>query len=184
MNNWLAYCILLLAFQACEIKSHESAHVQGTAHGSGRDSMIKASIEKSKAYTLAIIDLMPDSLMGYRPTEEVMSFSQHFRHSAFFTCSQLANRAGFENPYEEYRPKVDLDREGLLKEVNRMYAYMEMVLDSMADEQLEMEVEFGKDGIPAWKLFDIVENHIIHHRGACIVYLRMNGITPIGYFGY
>ncbi|RZM10040.1 MAG: DinB family protein, partial [Pedobacter sp.] len=29
-----------------------------------------------------------------------------------------------------------------------------------------------------------MDNHIIHHRGQCMVYLRMNGITPEGYLGW
>jgi uncharacterized damage-inducible protein DinB len=29
-----------------------------------------------------------------------------------------------------------------------------------------------------------MENHIIHHRGQAIVYLRLNGVKPKGYFGW
>jgi uncharacterized damage-inducible protein DinB len=58
------------------------------------------------------------------------------------------------------------------------------VLESLYSEELEKEIEFGEEKIPTWRLFNIVENHIIHHRGACVVYLRMNNIAPKGYFGW
>lgn len=175
---------MLLGIWACTSSGDQEVQNTNREEGRPRMDMLRESIHKSKQYTLAIIEQMPDSLMGYRPIPEVMSFSQHLRHNAFYTCSQLANRLGFESPYKDYRPAVDLDREGLLIEVNRMYNYMSATLDSLDSAALEKEIEFGEEKIPAWKLFDIVENHIIHHRGACVVYLRMNGIKPKGYFGW
>lgn len=174
-----SFCLL-----ACTTESKEISYELEEGKLSRQKEMISESIQKSKTYTLAILEQMPDSLMGYRPTEEVMSFSQHFRHNAFFTCNQLANRLGFESPYKDYRPAVDLNKENLLVEVNRMYDFMAFVLSDLDEDRLMQEIEFGEDMVPVWKLFDIMENHIIHHRGACIVYLRMNGIVPKGYFGY
>jgi uncharacterized damage-inducible protein DinB len=54
----------------------------------------------------------------------------------------------------------------------------------MDQVRLLEEIEFGKEKIPAWRMFTIVENHLIHHRGQTIVYLRLNNIVPKGYFGW
>jgi uncharacterized damage-inducible protein DinB len=38
-------------------------------------------------------------------------------------------------------------------------------------------------GMPNGRLRYALENHIIHHRGQCVVYLQLWGITPVGYLG-
>ncbi|EIM74089.1 hypothetical protein A3SI_16602 [Nitritalea halalkaliphila LW7] len=145
---------------------------------------ILASLEKSKAYTYAILDQMPDSLYDYKPTPELMTFSEHYVHNALFTCNQLANRLQLENPYKDFKRERDFTKEETIQEVDRMYAFMTKTLEAMTTEDLEKEIEFGKENIPAWRLFHIVENHNNHHRGYSLVYLRMNGIVPKGYFGW
>jgi uncharacterized damage-inducible protein DinB len=61
---------------------------------------------------------------------------------------------------------------------------MEAVLAEMDQKKLYAEIEFGKELIPAFRMFTIVENHLIHHRGQTIVYLRLNGEVPKGCFGW
>ncbi len=184
MNKIILGFLFHLVLLACtERRGERDDEVVGTTT-KVRAEMIGESIQKSKAYTLAILDQMPDSLYGYRPTEEVMTFSRHFIHNSHFTCSQLAERLDRVSPFQESLLAVDLNKEETLTEVHGMYDFMEEVLESLSDEELQKEVEFDGDLMPAWKMFDIVENHIIHHRGSCIIYMRMNGIVPQSYLGW
>ncbi|MFA9454721.1 MAG: DinB family protein [Candidatus Aminicenantaceae bacterium] len=45
----------------------------------------------------------------------------------------------------------------------------------------------GKNKLAAWKLVLFCVDHITHHRGQTVVYLRLNGIKPpqyrSGFFG-
>lgn len=145
-----------------------------------------AGIKQSREYTLAIAEQMPDSLYGFQPTPDVMTFAEHHRHNATFTVNQLANRLNpnTPNPYLETKPKDTLGKSETITEINKMYDFMEAVLSEMDQVRLLEEIEFGKEKIPAWRMFTIVENHLIHHRGQTIVYLRLNNIAPKGYFGW
>jgi uncharacterized damage-inducible protein DinB len=145
-----------------------------------------AGIKQSRDYTLAIAEQMPDSLYGFQPTPDVMTFAEHHRHNAIFTVNQLANRLNPKtpNPYKDNKPKDTLGKAETVAEINRMYDFMEAVLSEMDQVRLLEEIEFGKEKIPAWRMFTIVENHLIHHRGQTIVYLRLNNIVPKGYFGW
>lgn len=149
-------------------------------------SEIAQSIKQSREYTLAIAEQMPDSLYGYQPTPDVMTFAEHNRHNAIFTVNQLANRLNPKtpNPYDASKPKEVLGKNETIAEINRMYDYMEAVLAEMDQRRLLAEIEFGKEKIPAFRMFTIVENHLIHHRGQTLVYLRLNNIVPKGYFGW
>ncbi len=39
--------------------------------------------KKSKEYTMAVLDAMPEDRLEYRPSEEQLSFAQHFMHLGF-----------------------------------------------------------------------------------------------------
>jgi uncharacterized damage-inducible protein DinB len=54
----------------------------------------------------------------------------------------------------------------------------------ISTEQLCAECDFAGDTIPVWRLFYAMENHIIHHRGQCVVYLRLKGVVPKGFYGW
>jgi uncharacterized damage-inducible protein DinB len=169
---------------ACFMASCTSTVVEEITPAFDHASAILQSLEKSKAYTYAILDQMPDSLYSYKPTPELMTFSEHYVHNAIFTCNQLANRLNLENPYKDFKRDRDFNKIETIAEVDRMYAFMTQTLESMTSIDLEKEIEFGKETIPVWRLFNIVENHNNHHRGYSLVYLRMNGIVPKGYFGW
>ncbi|WP_114750708.1 DinB family protein [Pleomorphovibrio marinus] len=77
-----------------------------------------------------------------------------------------------------------MDKEGTIHEVHRMYDFLEEVLESKSNEEMEETIDFGGEEMPVWRLFDIVENHSIHHRGYSLVYMRMNGVAPKGYLGW
>ena len=65
-----------------------------------------------------------------------------------------------------------------------MYTYVRQSIEELTSEQLLAKCEFAGDAIPVWRLFYAMENHIIHHRGQCVVYLRLNGAIPKGYYGW
>ena len=57
----------------------------------------------------------------------------------------------------------------------------------MDDAAAEAEVSMGKRKLSAWKVILFCADHISHHRGQAVVYLRLNGIKPpqyrSGFFG-
>ena len=79
---------------------------------------------------------------------------------------------------------MDLNKAEAIGELNKMYAYVRKVIETTPDEQLLGKVDFAKDQIFGWQLIYAMENHIIHHRGQCVVYLRLKNIKPVGYYGW
>ncbi|MBW3466932.1 DinB family protein [Arthrospiribacter ruber] len=181
MKHLIAYLPLFLLLFSCEPKGH-SENERAEAFFDHRTAILETS-ERSKDYTLTILDQTPDSLFGYRPTEEMFYFSQHFIHSAEFACDVLGGTLGFESPYKDYRPAPNLSKEDTKAEILRMYAFIEEIVNEMSPGDFEKEVEFGGESMAAWRVFQIVENHKVHHRGYSIVYLRLNGIAVKGYLG-
>lgn len=137
----------------------------------------------SEKTTLTTIGQMPAELFGYKYTLEAMTFAEQWRHCCVFTAGQLAGRLGVANPYEKQKLPKEMTKEQVVSEVTKFYAYVQDVIQTIPDDKLFAETEFGEK-IPGWRLLYAMENHIIHHRGQCMVYLRLKGITPEGYVGW
>ncbi len=141
----------------------------------------------SQQFTLKIVDQMPDEYFGFKYTPEAMSFAEQWRHCAIFTCNQLAGRFELDdNPYADksQRPPVQMDKASVIAELDKMYHYVFEKIEGLPERDLYAPVDFAGDTFPGWRLFYAMENHIIHHRGQCVVYLRLKGTVPIGYLGW
>lgn len=113
-----------------------------------------------------------------------MSFAEQWRHCVVYTCGQLAGRSGMVNPYADIKLPVQMTKEHVIEEMENMYRWVRKTIQDLTDEKLLSNCEFAGDTIPIWRLFYAMENHIIHHRGQCVVYLRLNGVVPKGYYGW
>ncbi|MEM6893235.1 MAG: DinB family protein [Bacteroidota bacterium] len=148
-----------------------------------REELLAAWVQSEKM-TLTNVEQMPPELFTYKYTKEAMTFAEQWRHCIIFTCGQLAGRAGVANPYEGIKLPVQMPKADVIKELKNLYAFVRKSIQTLSDEKLMSDCDFVGETIPVWRLFYAMENHIIHHRGQCIVYLRLMGIVPKGYYGW
>ena len=143
-----------------------------------------AAWHKSEKMTMANIEQMPPEFFSFKYTKEAMSFSEQWRHCIIYTCGQLAGRADINNPYEGVKLPVQMPKEDILKELKNLYNHVRQAIKYLSYDKLISDCDFAGETIPVWRLFYAMENHIIHHRGQSIVYLRLKGIVPKGYYGW
>ncbi|NKI32186.1 DinB family protein [Croceivirga thetidis] len=139
---------------------------------------------QSEKMTLTNVEQMPEAYFTFKYTEEAMTFSEQWRHCVIYTCGQLAGRAEIKNPYENVKLPVQMPKKDIIKELKNMYNHVRKSISELPEEKLNADCEFAGETIPVWRLFYAMENHIIHHRGQCVVYLRLKGVTPKGYYGW
>ncbi len=139
---------------------------------------------RSETMTLANVEQMPPEFFTFKYTPEAMSFAEQWRHCVIYTCGQLAGRAGIENPYENVKLPIQMTKDHVLEELKKMYAFVRKSIQELSKERLMADCDFAGDTIPVWRLFYAMESHIVHHRGQCVVYLRLNGVVPKGYYGW
>ncbi len=140
--------------------------------------------QRSETMTMTNVKQMPSEHFTFKYTPEAMSFAEQWRHCVIYTSGQIAGRTGLTNPYENIKLPVQMSKEHVITELGNMYAWVRQSIMNLTEEQLCSNCEFAGDTIPVWRLFYAMENHIIHHRGQCVVYLRLNGVVPKGYYGW
>ncbi len=143
-----------------------------------------AAWQMSEKMTLTTAGQMPADTFGFRYTPEAMTFGQQWRHCCVFTTAQIAARLNVIDPYVARQLPDDLTKEQALAELKTMYAFVLQTINTAPDNLMLADDEYVGDTMPNWRLLYALENHIIHHRGQCMVYLRLKGITPVGYLGW
>ena len=145
---------------------------------------LKTAWMRSEEMTLASMEQMPPEFYSFKYTDEAMTFSEQWRHCVVYTCGQLASRTGLKNPYKDVKLPVQMPKEDVIREIKKMYVFVRQSINDLSNDQLFAQSDFAGDDIPIWRLIYALENHIIHHRGQCVVYLRLKGVIPKGYYGW
>ncbi len=148
---------------------------------------LKEAWEASKRFSFKILEQMPEEGFSYKYTPEAMTFAEQWRHCCIYTCNMLAGRFNLDNspyPDKSQYPPVVLNKIEVKAELTKMYDYVFNLIETLPAEKLLETVSLGGEEMPGWRFIYAMENHIIHHRGSCVVYLRLNDIVPIGYFGW
>lgn len=138
----------------------------------------------SERMTLMTASQMPAEHYQFKYTPEAMTFATQWRHCCEFTLAQVCDRLGLENPYNKRPLPTAMTKAESLAALKDMYAYVRNAIQTAPDEKLLAEDAFADGKIPNWRLLYAMENHIIHHRGQAMVYLRLKGVTPEGYLGW
>ncbi|NNK76232.1 MAG: DinB family protein [Maribacter sp.] len=165
--------------------------------------------KKSKEYTLAVFEAMPEDDIEYRPSNEQLSFVQHFMHlslvnnfymgiltdsktykdfyalmEADFLVSRPDEINLFQPDYLEKRGS-NTNKDLVSKYVADTFDYVISSLDKINDEILTKGIHKEKpEFLSGHTNLDLIlrgESHTAHHRAQAIAYLRMNGIRPPGY---
>ncbi len=158
--------------------------VQASVKEDAFQNEFKQAWKRSQEYTLAIFNQMPEEHLNFKPMPEMFSFRMQFVHCMIYTTAQLASRVGVTDPYETTQGWNQRSKADVAGELTRFYAWVQQTVAGLKPEQLSKMEDFVGEAITGRQLCYALENHIIHHRGQGIVYLRLKGITPEGYFGW
>lgn len=145
-------------------------------------------LENSKKYLLRVAELMPEDNFAYRPTPESMSFAEHLMHIGWAMDWHSQSLIGGREARDwntDTELKVDK------KSKKEMVSTIEKTFDGTIKFIGELDVNLLKDELDYFGLLRtkrqvlmLLADHITHHRGQMLVYLRLNGLQPPRYVLY
>jgi uncharacterized damage-inducible protein DinB len=125
-------------------------------------------LENSRGYTLAVAEAMPVNLDNFKPAADVWSFREQLHHIAYGIEWWKDNYVkGIKTSWEP--PATSKSRKEAISYLNQAY-------DSLKDTV--SAATMNDDRV---KGFFATLDHITHHRGQTIIYLRCNRITAPEY---
>ncbi len=139
-----------------------------------------ADWQRAKTYTKAYLDAMPDDGYSFKPTPEMRTFAAQMLHLTDGNYGLVGAATGKANPLGKVSAEktIPQTKEATTKAVMDSYDYVISAIQGMTDAQLQETMKFaGKDLTKATIIGKGFE-HQTHHRGQCVVYLRLKGVTP------
>jgi len=125
-------------------------------------------INNSKNYTLKVAEAMPENSYEFKPAKDVMSFNEQLNHLAYgITWYEDNYLKGDKTQWEPPKPKEK--KKDLIKLLDEAFQSISGTVKNLT---------INDDHI---KGFYAALDHITHHRGQAIVYLRSKGIVPPDY---
>jgi uncharacterized damage-inducible protein DinB len=126
------------------------------------------TLQNSKNYTLAVAEGMPEKSYTFKPIETVMSFKELIDHIAYgiqwWEDNYVKGNKTDWNP-----PAVKGTKQQTIDRLVKAYDGLEKTISAST---LNEEVTHG-----VYTTLD----HITHHRGQAVTYLRCQGIAPPDY---
>jgi uncharacterized damage-inducible protein DinB len=127
-----------------------------------------ATLENSRNYTLQVAEGMPSQSYQFKPVETVWNFRELMHHIAYGIQWWEENHVkGNQTAWSPIEVKNNK------KEV---IAYLNLAFDSLRNTVHKQKVNDEN-----LKGFNATIDHITHHRGQAVTYLRCCGITPPDY---
>lgn len=126
------------------------------------------TLENSRNYTLAVAEAMPEKKYGFKPTPEVWTFLEQLHHIGY-------GIGWWEENYIRGN-KVDWNPTPVKKTREEVISYLNSAYDT-----LKTTINKAKMSDDLVKGFNATSDHITHHRGQLVVYLRFNDITAPDY---
>ncbi|WP_422858864.1 DinB family protein [Flagellimonas sp. S174] len=133
----------------------------------------------NKRYTLKFVDLMPEEDLDFKPVDGMKAYKSQLSH----ITSWLRTHSRFVTDQEF--PKVKMTSKELVQ--NALEEFFDTFiehLEAMNDDQLHevVDVWYGKS--KKYQIANVMDNHLSHHRGQMVVYLRHKNIKPPSYIGW
>lgn len=135
-----------------------------------------------ESYTLEMLDAIPDSLMEYRPVEEVATMEDHFRHIAqhlTWISNDFLSKDGMESEFDPDDLSIKQAVEGAFRLVRDRVNDLDEI-DMLAKNHFRP----ANRELSRFELLYLLLDHTRNHTGQLVVYLRLNGIAPPKYQGW
>ena len=136
-------------------------------------------LKTSKTYMARLADKMPEDGYSSKPNPAQMTFAEQLAHVAGSNAYFIAKISGAKSPIGEKPDKMN--KASVIKMLNDSYDYVIKSVGALTPEQLHKEVDTPDGKMTGLEAVLFSMDHTAHHRGQCIVYLRVKNIAPPEY---
>ncbi len=143
------------------------------------------TLKNAKAYTLEVAEKMPAEDFTFKPHDSVRSFGEQLAHIGMST--NFLNAMFIKGESIEFDPaaaaqmeqEMGASKEKVIENINASFDEAIATLESMSEDDLKQTFVFhfipSKPELTKQQGFLFIRDHITHHRGQAIMYLRIKG---------
>ena len=145
-------------------------------------------LKKSKEYLILVAETMPEDKYEFKATPESMSFSENLMHIGWamdWHSESLMGEREARDWNTDTELKVDKkSKKEMIATIDKTFNKTIEFISNFDLNRLEERLDyFGADRTKRQILL-LLTDHITHHRGQMLVYMRLNGLKPPRYVLY
>ena len=135
--------------------------------------------ENNKSYILEMLEAMPEEHYNFVPADKMRTYKEQAEHIVGSFNYQLTKTGFFD------LPSVDnANKKSLIKSYTAIFDEIISKLKNVKDSELKTKTAMWYGQSSYLRILNLADNHLAHHRGQMIVYLRLKGIKPPRYIGW
>lgn len=143
----------------------------------------QAKWKNAAAYSMEVAEAMPEGDYDYQPSPEVRTFEQQMIHS-IKNMIWLSSTYMTDKKFEGDLDKAEYNKAEVVALLKDAFAFTTEAVVQLQPHDLNMTVKFFAGPKHLRQILTLMNDHLTHHRGQAIIYLRMKGVEPPKYRGW
>ena len=143
----------------------------------------KLKWKNAAEYTLEFAQAMPEDQYAYKPVPAEMSYREQLKHIAanmvWLSSSYLKGKHTTIDP-----TKAGDSKKEIIGMLDQAFTYAKETVDALKEKDLNESVDFFAGVMTRRRILLLMTDHVTHHRGQLVVYLRLNNVVPPSYRGW
>lgn len=138
-------------------------------------------LENSKKYLIAFAEAMPEEYYGFRPAQVEMTFSEQLNH---IQQNMEWLSSTYLNKEESELSMITNEKQRIIANLKFSFNAVSKCVQALNEENMDEKVDFFAGEKNKLQIFNLLQDHVTHHRGQLAVYLNLKGIKPPAYTGW
>lgn len=142
-------------------------------------------LENSQKYLILVAEIMPEEKYNYKATPKSLSFAENLLHIGYaadwHSQSLLGGRKTRVWKNDTVYKVADKSKKEIIETINNTFKETIELIKKFDTSQFNDELDYFGLNRSKRQIFALLADHITHHRGQMLVYLRLNGLVPPRY---
>ena len=142
-------------------------------------------LENSRKYLLLVAETMPEEHYSFKASERSLSFAENLLHIGYamdwHSQSLLGGRASRDWKTDATYKVGQKSKKEMMALIDKTFSDTIELIKQFDVTKLNDELDYFGLNRTKRQIFMLLADHITHHRGQLLVYLRLNGLVPPRY---
>jgi len=142
-------------------------------------------LENSRTYLILVAETVPADKFNFKASPESLTFAENLMHIGFaidwHSQSLLGGRASRDWNTDTIFKVANRSKEEMIATIDKTFEEAIQLIKQFDPTQLDEELDYFGLTRTKRQIFFLLADHITHHRGQMLVYMRLNGLVPPRY---
>lgn len=153
-----------------------------------QDNFIKDYLERlenSRKYLILLAETMPEDKYDFKATAESKTFAENLMHVGYaldwHSQSLLGGRESRDWKVDTTFTVGNKSKEEMIARIDETFDETIKLMENFNTVKFDDRLDYLGLNRTKRQIFLLLADHITHHRGQMLVYMRLNGLTPPRY---